>query len=121
MITMKWWNDIWLNESFANLIGYIACERVQIAENELPNNFNQEPGHTILSEDIWNYFSSEKAASIIDDCLPSTHSIDAPCNDTEQAQGLLDGITYGKGAVFLSQIIKTIGYQTFFEGCKQYF
>ena len=40
--------------------------------------------------------------ALTDDCLPSTHSIDAPCRDNEQAQNLLDGITYGKGAVFLN-------------------
>jgi len=36
MVTMKWFNDLWLNESFASLIGYIACERVQIHKGELP-------------------------------------------------------------------------------------
>jgi aminopeptidase N len=53
--------------------------------------------------------------------MPSTHSIDAPCKDNEEAQGLLDGITYGKGAVYLNQLINTIRYDQFFKGCKLYF
>jgi len=122
MVTMKWFNDIWLNESFASLIGYIACERVQIKVGELsPDESGNDIGHNIDFEDVWLYFSQEKATALNDDCLPSTHSIDAPCRDNEEAQGLLYGITYGKGAVFLSQMIHTIGEEAFFTGCKSYF
>lgn len=122
MVTMKWFNDIWLNESFASLIGYIACERVHIREYELelhPNGY--DIGHNIDKEDVWINFSQEKMHSLHDDTVPSTHSIDAPCKDNEVAQGLLDGITYGKGAVFLNQIISTIGEKAFFAGIKDYF
>ena len=101
MVTMKWFNDIWLNESFASLIGYIACERVQIKKGELSQIGGFEIGHDIGKEDVWLYFSDEKVSALSKDCLPSTHSIDAPCRDNFEAQGLLDGITYGKGAVFL--------------------
>mmetsp|Transcript_11986 Transcript_11986/g.20238 ORF Transcript_11986/g.20238 Transcript_11986/m.20238 type:complete len:184 (+) Transcript_11986:3-554(+) len=120
-VTMKWWNDIWLNESFASLIGYIACDRIQIRQGELEKLDGLEPGCNINSEDVWTYFSHEKASSLVDDCLPSTHPIDAECKVSEEAPGLLDGITYGKGAVFLSQIISTLGSDTFFAGCKLYF
>ena len=58
--------------------------------------------------------------ALTDDCLPSTHAIDATCRDNEAAQGLLDGITYGKGAVFLNQIISTIGENRFYKGLKLY-
>lgn len=70
---------------------------------------------------MWLSFSWEKASALIDDLQPSTHPIDAPCKDNEEAQGLLDGITYGKGAVYLNQIISTIGEHRFFKGCKKYF
>ena len=48
MVTMKWFNDIWLNEAFASLIGYIACERVQIRFGELtPDAYGEDIGHDI--------------------------------------------------------------------------
>jgi aminopeptidase N len=102
MVTMRWFNDLWLNESFASLIGYIACERVQIRKGELAQLNGYDIGHDITKEDVWLYFSDEKVGALNKDCLPSTHSIDAPCRDNIEAQELLDGITYGKGAVFLN-------------------
>lgn len=77
--------------------------------------------HEIDGEDVWIAFSHEKQSALVDDCLPSTHPIEAPCKDNEAAQGLLDGITYGKGAVFLNQLINTLGHDVFFSGCKLYF
>lgn len=128
MVTMKWWDNIWLNESFASLIGYIACEKVKITpedmqqaqEAELAKN-KKQINYQIDAEDVWLAFSYEKQSSLVDDCMPSTHPIEAPCKDNEVAQSLLDGITYGKGAVFLNQLINTIGMQVFFDGCKLYF
>jgi aminopeptidase N len=53
--------------------------------------------------------------------VPSNHSIDAPCETTDVAQGLIDGITYGKGAAFLRQVIHYVGRETFLRGCTEYF
>jgi aminopeptidase N len=54
--------------------------------------------------------------------LPSTHSIDASCDTTDVAEGLIDGITYGKGAAFLRQVIHYVGgLEAFCAGCTDYF
>lgn len=127
MVTMTWWDNIWLNESFANLIGYIACEEVQIEHEDVASSKQGDGAtnvnfvHKIDGEDVWIAFSHEKQRALVDDCLPSTHPIEAPCKDNEVAQSLLDGITYGKGAVFLHQLIQTLGKKVFFNGCKLYF
>lgn len=127
MVTMTWWDNIWLNESFASLIGYIACEQVQITQEDVELVKQGESSgeldfvHKIDGEDVWIAFSHEKQSALVDDCLPSTHPVEAPCKDNEVAQSLLDGITYGKGAVFLNQLIHTIGKEVFFNGCKLYF
>lgn len=75
----------------------------------------------VLSEEVWIAFSREKGNALIDDCLPSTHPIEAECQSVTDAPDLLDGITYGKGAVFLRQLILIVGEDKFFEGCQHYF
>lgn len=93
LVTMKWWSDIWLNESFATLISYVACD---------PSlDFNSE---------FWMHFNREVVKAIIDDQLPTTHCIEAPCHSSSQAESLIDGITYGKGAAFIRQLMVLIGF-----------
>lgn len=83
---MKWWNDLWLNESFATVLSYISYSMTE---------GDQTPVNT------WLKFVEETRWAYEDDLVPSTHCIDATCENTDVAQGLIDGITYGKGAVFL--------------------
>jgi aminopeptidase N len=109
MVTMKWWNDLWLNESFATVVAYIACA---IGDDKALDD---------VKTYAWLYFGEEKRWALADDLKPTTHSIEAPCPSTEVAEGLIDGITYGKGAYFLRQLIHLIGTENFFIGCQKYF
>jgi aminopeptidase N len=90
---MKWWGDIWLNESFATLVSYMACESL-FEEEE--NNLKEQD-----SSQIWMHFNREVTKALLDDALPTTHPIQAICTNSDEAAQLIDGITYGKGAVFL--------------------
>lgn len=124
MVTMKWWNDIWLNEAFANLMGYLSCFNVLIKPDDLTPGQKETDSVIacdIKEEEVWVSFAQEKFGALIDDSLPSTHPIEAPCKTSEEAPDLLDGITYGKGAVFLRQLIKIVGEKAFFKGCQGYF
>lgn len=86
LVTMKWWDDLWLNESFANMISY-AC-------------LAYAPG----LEDItlaWNIFLGEQFWGLRDDQLDTSHPIAAECHSTADAEDIFDGISYGKGASWL--------------------
>jgi aminopeptidase N len=102
---MKWWNDLWLNESFATVLSYISYG---MSDETVATN-------------AWLQFVEETRWAYEDDMVPSTHSIEAPCDTTDVAQGLIDGITYGKGAALLRQIIQYVGKDNFFKGCQSYF
>lgn len=104
---MKWWGDIWLNESFATFVAYLACESIQEGV---------EGGAVNLSL-IWLHFNREVTKAQIDDALPTTHPIEAKCENSGEAALLIDGITYGKGAVFLRQLSFMIGSEFFVAGC----
>lgn len=101
---MKWWNDLWLNESFATVVSYISYAMQQADADE-----------------TWLHFVEETRWAYEDDLVPSTHSIYAPCESTDVAQSLIDGITYGKGASFLRQVIHYVGKDIFFRGVSAYF
>ena len=107
LVTMKWWNDLWLNESFATVLSYISYSMEDVSEEG--------------DKDTWLHFVEETRWAYEDDLVPSTHSIYAPCESTDVAQGLIDGITYGKGAAFLRQVIHYVGKDIFFRGCAAYF
>lgn len=90
LVTMKWWGDIWLNESFATFVSYLACESL-LKESTSNSDMSQ----------VWMHFNKEVTKALIDDALPITHPIEADCQNSGEAAQLIDGITYGKGAVFL--------------------
>ncbi|WP_019886324.1 aminopeptidase N [Streptomyces purpureus] len=106
LVTMEWWNDLWLNESFATFTS-VACQ-ASAPGSRWPN--------------AWTTFAnSEKTWAYRQDQLPSTHPIMAEINDLEDVQVNFDGITYAKGASVLKQLVAYVGEDEFFKGVQAYF
>ncbi|MET0295952.1 MAG: aminopeptidase N [Microbacterium sp.] len=104
LVTMKWWNDLWLNESFAEWASTIAtAEATEWTE-------------------AWTTFNAmEKTWAYRQDQLPSTHPVVAEINDLEDVQVNFDGITYAKGGSVLKQLAAWVGIEQFFAGVAAYF
>ncbi|WEK14484.1 MAG: aminopeptidase N [Candidatus Microbacterium phytovorans] len=104
LVTMKWWNDLWLNESFAEWASTIAtAEATEWTE-------------------AWTTFNAmEKSWAYRQDQLPSTHPVVAEINDLEDVQVNFDGITYAKGGSVLKQLAAWVGIEEFFAGVAAYF
>ncbi|WP_308799631.1 aminopeptidase N [Agromyces silvae] len=104
LVTMKWWNDLWLNESFAEWASTIATAEATEWTN------------------AWTTFNSmEKSWAYRQDQLPSTHPVVATINDLEDVQVNFDGITYAKGGSVLKQLAAWVGVDAFFAGVSAYF
>ncbi len=104
LVTMRWWDDLWLNESFATYMGTRA-----LAE-------------ATRFTDAWASFcAGVKGWAISQDQLPSTHPIAAQIPDTEAVRTHFDGITYAKGASVLKQLVAWVGDEAFFAGLTDYF
>ena len=102
-VTMKWWNDLWLNESFAEFTSTLAT------------------AEATEWHDAWATFcSGEKSWALRQDQLPTTHPIVAPINDLNDTYVNFDGITYAKGASVLKQLVFYVGRERFFEGIHNY-
>ncbi|WP_159499988.1 aminopeptidase N [Microbacterium sp. 18062] len=104
LVTMKWWNDLWLNESFAEWASTIAtAEATEWTE-------------------AWTTFNAmEKTWAYRQDQLPSTHPVVAEITDLEDVQVNFDGITYAKGGSVLKQLAAWVGIEEFFAGVSAYF
>lgn len=103
LVTMKWWDDLWLNESFAEFTSHVAT------------------AEATRWTDAWVTFnSSEKSWAQAQDQLPSTHPIAADIRDLEDVQVNFDGITYGKGASVFQQLVAYVGRDAFFSGVSTY-
>ncbi len=104
LVTMKWWNDLWLNESFAEW----ASTTCQAEVTEWAS--------------AWTTFgTSEKAWAYRQDQLSSTHPIVAPIRDLQDVEVNFDGITYAKGASVLKQLVAYVGREPFTAGLRAYF
>jgi aminopeptidase N len=104
LVTMKWWNDLWLNESFAEWASAMAAAEA-----------------TEWTEAWTTFASMEKTWAYKQDQLPSTHPIVATINDLEDVQVNFDGITYAKGGSVLKQLAAWVGIDAFFAGVGAYF
>jgi aminopeptidase N len=106
LVTMEWWNDLWLNESFATYTS-IACQ-AHHPDSRWPHS--------------WTTFAnSMKTWAYRQDQLPSTHPIMAEINDLDDVLVNFDGITYAKGASVLKQLVAYVGMDAFFAGVQAYF
>jgi aminopeptidase N len=106
LVTMEWWNDLWLNESFATYTS-IACQSYH-PDSRWPHS--------------WTTFAnSMKTWAYRQDQLPSTHPIMAEINDLDDVLVNFDGITYAKGASVLKQLVAYVGMDEFFAGVQAYF
>ncbi|WP_207457248.1 aminopeptidase N [Desertivibrio insolitus] len=104
LVTMKWWNDLWLNESFAEWASTIATAEA--------TEWNR----------AWTTFNAmEKTWAYRQDQLPSTHPVVATINDLEDVQVNFDGITYAKGGSVLKQLVAWVGIDAFYTGVANYF
>ncbi|THG28645.1 aminopeptidase N [Naasia lichenicola] len=104
LVTMKWWNDLWLNESFATYISTLATAEA-----------------TEWVEDWTTFGALEKGWAYRQDQLPSTHPIVAEITDLEDVQVNFDGITYAKGASVIKQLVAWVGRDEFLAGVAAYF
>ncbi|MFW0155095.1 aminopeptidase N [Rothia sp. P6271] len=104
LVTMKWWNDLWLKESFAEYMGTLGAHEAA--------GFNN----------AWVSFANQrKAWAYTQDQLPTTHPIVADIQNLEAAKQNFDGITYAKGSSALKQLVAYVGFDTFIAASRLYF
>ena len=104
LVTMRWWDDLWLNESFATWAGTLA------------------QAEATRWTSAWTTFAQlYKAWAYRQDQLPSTHPIAADIPDIEAVEVNFDGITYAKGASVLKQLVAYVGRENFLDGVRKYF
>src|SRR4051794_23241250 len=104
LVTMKWWDDLWLNESFAEW----ACYHAEVEATDYT--------------DSWTGFANaRKQTGYRQDQMPSTHPIAADNYDLHAVEVNFDMITYAKGAAVLKQLVAWVGLDPFLKGLQQYF
>jgi aminopeptidase N len=104
LVTMRWWDDLWLNESFATFMSVLA----QAEATRWPN--------------AWvTFLDAEKTWAKMQDQLPSTHPVADEMPDVESVHQNFDGITYAKGASVLRQLVAWVGQDEFLAGLRDYF
>ncbi|MCI0140931.1 aminopeptidase N [Arthrobacter bambusae] len=104
LVTMTWWDDLWLKESFADYMGTLGVDKATDWDR------------------AWvNFANKRKSWAYLQDQLPTTHPIVADIPDLEAAKQNFDGITYAKGASVLKQLVAYVGFEAFIAGSRRYF
>ena len=105
LVTMKWWNDLWLNESFATIMEYYATD------------------HIFPEYEVWNdFFTTDCYAALYRDASQGVQSVREDVNDPAEIATLFDPcIVYAKGAHLMLMLIREMGEKKFFKGIKAYF
>ncbi len=107
LVTMRWWDDLWLNESFAEWASH-WCQQQIVARYG--------------GVDPWvSFANARKGWAYTQDQLPTTHPIAADMVDLDAVEQNFDGITYAKGASTLKQLVAFVGEEPFLTGVRQYF
>ncbi|WP_413757261.1 aminopeptidase N [Streptomyces sp. MMBL 11-3] len=104
LVTMVWWDNLWLKESFADFMGAFSLVEA-----------------TRFTNGWVTFANNRKAWAYRADQLPSTHPVTADIRDLEDAKLNFDGITYAKGAAVLKQLVAYAGRDAFLEGARRYF
>jgi aminopeptidase N len=104
LVTMRWWDDLWLNESFAEYCAALSSSEA--------TRFTDAWATFCLGRKAWGYQQDQ---------LPSTHPVAADVPTLSQAIANFDGISYAKGASVLRQLVARVGRENFFAGIRAYF
>lgn len=107
-VTMRWWDGLWLNESFADFVCYLAWANII-------------PKLDFETYDAWLKFMTRKGWGYKEDQEKTTHQIACRVCNTQVADNIFDGITYSKGAAQLRQLVALVGEEKFSEALTEYF
>ena len=103
LVTMRWWNGLWLNESFATVMQLLA------------------EADGLREESVWlGFTNATKVGALRADQMPTSHAVETPAPDIDTTLLNFDGITYNKGASALRQLVAYIGEDAFFLGLQRY-
>ncbi|MCY0881407.1 MAG: M1 family metallopeptidase, partial [Firmicutes bacterium] len=102
MVTMRWWNGLWLNEAFATFMQWVATDALH------------------PEWDVWTIFGLGRATAFVIDGLAATRPIEYPVHSPAEAQGMFDTLTYDKGAAVLRMVEEYLGPEVFRTGVSAY-
>jgi puromycin-sensitive aminopeptidase len=102
LVTMRWWNGLWLNEAFATFMAMLAVDAYR------------------PDWEVWNQFARSRSAALEVDALASTRSIEYPVHSPDDANGMFDTLTYLKGGAILRMLEQYLGADRFRDGIRRY-